>query len=67
MCTRGRQTGHVVPEVLSAARPVSNFVGGKPDVWTRWVLDVLGYQSGAEGGDLYPGSGAIQRAAARLL
>lgn len=55
ICTHGRQIGDVVPDVLSAAHPVSNFVGGKPDAWSRWVLDMLGYQSGAVVGDLYPG------------
>lgn len=64
---RGRQIGHVVPDAESAAHPVSNFVGGEPEAWTRWVLDVLGYQSGADVDDLYPRSGAIQRAAAMRL
>lgn len=45
----------MVPDVLSAAHPVTGFVGGKPDTWSRWVLDMFGYQSGAEVGDLYLG------------
>lgn len=67
ICTRGRQAGHVVRDVVRAAHPVSNFVGGIPDVWTRWVIDVLGYQSGAEVKICTRGSGAIQRAAAMVL
>lgn len=60
-------TGHRVPDVLSAAHPVSGFVGAKPDAWTRWVLDLLGFQPGDEVIDVFPGSGAVERAAGVLL
>lgn len=36
-------------------------------VLTRWVLDMLGYQPGDEVDDLFPGSGAVQRAVEVLL
>lgn len=60
-------TGHRVPDLLSAAHPMSGFVGAKPDAWTRWVLDLLGYQPGDEVEDLFPGSGAVSAAMAVLL
>ena len=60
-------TGHRVPDLLSAGHPVSGFVGSKPDAWTRWVLDLLGYQPGDEVDDLFPGSGAVTRAMGVLL
>lgn len=60
-------TGHRVPDLLSAAHPVSGFVGSKPAEWTRWVLDMLGYQTGDEVDDLFPGSGAVERAMGVLL
>ena len=48
--------------------PTSGFVGAKPDAWTRWVLDMLGYQPGDdEVDDLFPGSGAVAPAAAVLM
>lgn len=60
-------TGHRVPDLLSAPHPVSGFVGAKPDTWTRWVLDLLGFQPGDEVHDLFPGSGAVTRAMEVLL
>lgn len=60
-------TGHRVPDLLSAAHPMSGFVGAKPDAWTRWVLDLLGYQPGDDLVDMFPGSGAVTRAAQVLL
>lgn len=35
------------------------FSGAKPPAWTRWVLDVLGYQEGDTVDDMFPGSGAV--------
>ena len=52
---------------LSAAHPVSGFVGSKPSAWTHWVLDLLGFQPGDEVTDVFPGSGAVERAAGVLL
>ena len=38
------------------------FTGSKPPEWTRWVLNMLGYDQDADTvDDLFPGSGAVQR------
>lgn len=60
-------SGHRVPDLLSAAHPVSGFVGAKPDRWTHWVLDLMGFQPGDEVVDMFPGSGAVERAMGVLL
>lgn len=60
-------SGHRVPDLLSAPHLTSGFVGSKPDRWTRWVLDLMGYQPGDEVDDMFPGSGAVARAMAVLL
>ena len=60
-------TGYRVADVLSAAHPVSGFVGSKPSAWTHWVIDLLGFQPGDEVTDVFPGSGAVERAAGVLL
>ncbi len=60
-------TGLVVPDVLTHSAPRQNFVGTKPPEWTRWVLDMLGYQVGDELVDLFPGSGSVARASEVLL
>jgi hypothetical protein len=37
-------------------------MGAKPQAWTRWVLDMLGYNPETDTvDDLFPGSGAIQK------
>lgn len=55
-----------VPDVLTAAPPGAGFAGAKPEAWTRWVLDALGYDPDTdELVDLFPGSGAVARAAAQ--
>ena len=64
---RAYGTGHAIGDVLSAPHPMSGFVGAKPEVWTRWVLDMLGYQPGDQVDDLFPGSGAVTRAMDVLL
>lgn len=39
----------------------SGFVGAKPRAWTRWVLDMLGYQPDTDTvDDLFHGSGAVK-------
>lgn len=58
---RAHGTGHVVSDVLHAPHPQSGFVGSKPELWARWVLDMLGYRLGDEVTDLFPGSGAVSR------
>ena len=49
-------------DVLEAAPLRSNFIGAKPEAWTHWVLDALGYQNGDEVTDMFGGSGAVQNA-----
>jgi hypothetical protein len=35
-------------------------MGAKPRAWTRWVLDMLGYDPESDTvDDLFPGSGAV--------
>lgn len=60
-------TGYRVPDLMPAPHPMSGFVGSKPPEWTRWVLDMLGYQPGDEVDDLFPGSGAVSAAMDVLL
>ena len=61
-------TGSRVADVLSAAHPVSGFVGSKPSAWTHWVLDMLGYvPTEDEVVDVFPGSGAVSRATNGML
>jgi len=58
---RGRIQGRAaVPDVLIAPGPRIGFTGAKPAVWTRWVLDALGYDPDLdELVDLFPGSGSV--------
>ena len=61
-------TGSRVADVLSAAHPVSGFVGSKPSAWTHWVLDMLGYvPTEDEVVDVFPGSGAVSRTTNGML
>lgn len=61
-------TGLTVSDVLDAAAPRQSFAGSKPDAWTRWVLDALGYRPGEdELHDLFNGSGAVAAAADGML
>ena len=65
---RAAGTGMSVPDVLSAPHPVSGFVGAKPDRWTTWVLDLLGFDPAQDTvSDLFPGSGAVSRVVAGRL
>jgi len=51
--------GQMVRGVLEAAAPM-HFVGAKPRQWTRWVLDMLGYDPETDTvDDLFHGSGAV--------
>lgn len=54
-----------VPDVLTCSPPGAGFAGAKPAAWTRWVLDALGHEHDDELVDLFPGSGAVARAAAQ--
>lgn len=61
-------TGLHVSDVLDEAAPRRNFAGSKPDAWTRWVLDALGYRPDEdELHDIFAGSGAVAAAADGML
>lgn len=63
---RARGAGMRIPNVLTTSSPNLGFAGAKPPAWTRWVLDVLGYDPDTdELTDLFPGSGAVTAAAAQ--
>lgn len=65
---RGRDTGPRVSDVLTDVAPRVDFVGAKPDRWTRWVLAALGYDPATdEVVDLFPGSGSVTAAADGML
>lgn len=47
-------------DYLVAAKGASAFAGAKPPQWTRWVLDMLGYDPDEDTvDDLFGGSGAV--------
>lgn len=47
---------------VTISRLNSGFAGAKPPQWTRWVLDMMGYDPEAdEVDDLFGGSGAVAR------
>ena len=60
-----RRKWHSGPKVndhLAANAGGQNFMGAKPSAWTRWVLDMLGYDPEQDTvHDLFPGSGAVTR------
>lgn len=61
-------SGLYVSDVLDAPAPRRNFAGSKPDAWTRWVLDALGYVPGTDVlVDIFAGSGAVAAAADGML
>ncbi len=39
--------------------------GAKPDAFCDWILDIIGYQSGDQIDDLFPGTGAMSQAVDR--
>ena len=56
---RDRTSGPAMTDLLSAVAP-QTFVGAKPAAWTRWVLDMLGYDAETDTvNDLFHGSGAV--------
>ena len=56
---RDRVTGPPMTDVLTSGAP-HTFVGAKPAAWTRWVLDMLGYDPETDTvDDLFHGSGAV--------
>lgn len=54
-----------ISDVLIENAPRIGFPGAKPERWTRWVLDALGYQPGDQVDDLFPGSGSVAAALAQ--
>lgn len=65
---RGRTTGMRTRDVLTAPVLRQGFLGSKPPQWTRWVLDMLGYDPAIdELVDMFPGSGAVSAAAEGML
>ena len=49
-----------VGDVLTCPHPGGSFAGSKPPQWTRWVLDMLGYDPETDTvDDLFHGSGAV--------
>lgn len=63
---RPRAAGQRVADVLIEPSPNLGFAGAKPAAWTRWVLDVLGYDPDVdELVDLFPGSGSVSAAASQ--
>lgn len=56
--------GPAVDDVLTVGIDAGGFAGRKPAAWTHWVLGMLGYRpADDELVDLFPGSGAVTRAA----
>jgi len=57
---RGWGSGPKVNDHVAANAGGQNFMGAKPRAWTRWVLDMLGYDPESDTvDDLFPGSGAV--------
>jgi len=56
------KSGKSMQDVLKAGPLRRNFVGAKPEAWTHWVLDAMGYQDGDEVTDMFGGSGAVNHA-----
>ena len=59
---RGWTTGVHIKDYLLAAPMRSGFIGAKPEAWTHWVLDAMGYVEGDEVTDIFSGSGAVTHA-----
>jgi len=59
---RRASTGQTVfpRDSVTISRLNNGFPGAKPPAWTRWVLDMLGYDPETDTvDDLFPGSGAV--------
>ena len=53
-------------DAVQIGRESQGFTGAKPRAWTRWVLDMLGYDPEHDTvDDLFPGSGAVAREVAQ--
>lgn len=65
---RDRSTGMRTRDLLTAPVRRQGFLGSKPPEWTRWVLDMLGYDPDTdELVDVFEGSGAVAAAADGML
>lgn len=61
---RRASTGQTIfpRDSVTISRLNNGFPGAKPPAWTRWVLDMLGYDPEQDTvDDLFPGSGAVAR------
>ena len=59
---KGWKSGKRMKDHLIANPKQNGFVGAKPDEWTHWVLDAMGYMEGDTVDDLFLGSGAVSEA-----
>jgi len=59
---KGWKSGKRIKDHLIANPKQNGFVGAKPEAWTHWVLDALGYQNGDQVIDMFGGSGAVEDA-----
>jgi hypothetical protein len=59
---RGYKGGLKTSDVFSCNPPKLGFAGAKPEGWTHWLLDVLGYAEGDTVTDLFAGTGSVARA-----
>lgn len=49
-------------DCVTIPRPNIGFAGAKPGAWTRWVLDLMGYDPELDTvDDLFEGSGSVQK------
>ena len=61
-----RLMGGQIPDLLTCPSPRVGFAGAKPPQWTRWVLDMLGYDAETDVvTDVFPGSGMVAAAIAQ--
>ena len=61
---RRSSAGHTMfpRDSVTISRLNNGFAGSKPPQWTRWILDMLGYDPEADDvDDLFGGSGAVAR------
>ena len=57
-----------IGDVLTCSHGSGSFAGQKPPQWTRWVLDMLGYDANIDTvEDLFAGSGAVANEIAQYV
>ena len=64
---KNHNEGVRMKDYLIANPPRQNFMGSKPQEWTNWVLDAMGFRDGDEVTDMFEGSGAVTKAIANRL